>query len=462
MGYHAVLSGGKPSCGEVDMNMHGRGVTLSAAAVAAVVFFGLAGTGWALEDIEGTMRIAVSPGRVGSRLEAINRLGAVSEPRIVEEWNLVDVLLGLADNPNPRLAHDAIQGLGNYARGVQRRIAVKIIDPLMGILKDKERHPLARRAAITELGKTLKAGELTHREAIGKIVSVAGDTSEEPEVRQDALLGLGQIGSVKAKGVIVKGLGDRDDLVSEAAFEAFWMVLGGPSGGDFIDPRTGSTLTTALASSKTSVGTKMNVLKIMGIIIGQYKFRGISDRPVIKLLEDSDDPDLVVAALVAISYMGTEKAAEGIESAYERFKDKPDLGAKATEVRTEVCATAGSLFDYWSQLSRLKEGRKPLPTRAPKTLTELLSKILMEDPEAGVKREAAVSLGNLYDRGYDKREAVKILIVVVGHEEMGEEIKRAALKSLEVLTGKNFGYDVEKWEAWYIKYKQKLAPKRER
>ena len=442
------------------MNMRRPGVVFSAAAVAAVALFGLAGTGRAQEDIEGIIRIAVSPGRVGSRLEAINRLSAVTDPRIVEEWNLVDVLLGLADNPNPRLAHDAIQGLGNYARGVQRRIAVKIIAPLARIVKDKERHPLARRAAIRELGKTLKARELSHQEAIGVIVAVAGDTGEEPEVRHDALIALGQIGSVKAKGVIIKGLGDRDEQVSEGAFEAFEMVLRGPNGENFIGPRTGSTLTSALNSPKTSVGTKKNVLKIMGMIIGRYEFKGMSDRPVIKLLETSDDPDLVMAALVAISYMGTEAAAGGIESAYERFKDKPDMGLKAVEVRTEVCATAGSLFDYWSQLSRLKKGRKALPTRAPKTLTELLSKILMEDPEAGVKREAAISLGNLYDKGYDKREAVKVLIVVVGHEEMGEEIKRAALNSLEVLTGKNVGLDLEKWEDWYNKNKQKkLAPK---
>jgi hypothetical protein len=76
-----------------------------------------------------------------------------------------------------------------------------------------------------------------------------------------------------------------------------------------------------------------------------------------------------------------------------------------------------------------------------------------------VREAAALALGNMYSRKYDKTGAVAALIAMLAEEGVEIAVKRAALDSLEVLTGRAFGMDAERWKEWFGSHKDRLRPR---
>ncbi len=422
------------------------------AALAALVLLAAAGTGSAQEKTIADLIGIALRGQPTERLEAIRKLGSYTDPQILAKWKLVDVLLDLVDDDDPRAARAAVRGLGSYARGVKKAIADQIIGPLGKIVKDTERHLIVRMTAVIELGRAVDAERFEHQEAAKTLVSIARNAQEDSTMRVAALGALGKIAPTAASVVIRKSLRDRDQDVVEAGFEALKNCLKSPRAELFAKDRAlGGLMANELGSPRASALVKKNALEILALIAGLGVSVPSVESSLIKVLENEEDPEFVQAALYAVGLVGSVKSATAMVGTYGRFGAGEAGGAGA--VRIQICTTAGTLFAYWGRKKQIIRARS-----AAATLTELLGKILQEDISSRVKREAAVSLGYLYDKGYDKREAVKILIVVLGHDEMGEGIKSAALDSLEVLTRKSFGHDTKRWEDWYKKNARKLAP----
>jgi hypothetical protein len=174
----------------------------------------------------------------------------------------------------------------------------------------------------------------------------------------------------------------------------------------------------------------------------------------------------VISALKTAARIGTVDVADEIIEVYRRFApEETDTGdpvamASAADARTEVramvCATAGVLFAKWSEQARL-----PGVDAAAAKLIDLLIEAIVKEQDENLKAEAAVALGNLYHRRYDRRKPVMTLIVVLGVERVGAGVKSAAHDSLQVLTDKSFGMEeVDRWERWFKENKNTLAPGR--
>ena len=120
----------------------------------------------------------------------------------------------------------------------------------------------------------------------------------------------------------------------------------------------------------------------------------------------------------------------------------------------QVCASAGELFDTWGQQRSLGAS-----AQAASLLSELLTTAMIKDESDLVRKEAIVALGNLYNKRYDRRKPVAALIALLGTLQ-GDDMKNMVAESIEMLTGRSFGVDADRWERWFGANQRKLSPSR--
>ena len=92
-------------------------------------------------------------------------------------------------------------------------------------------------------------------------------------------------------------------------------------------------------------------------------------------------------------------------------------------------------------------------------LSELLTTAMMKDESDLVRKEAIVALGNLYNKRYNRQKPVAALIAVLSTLQ-SEDMKNMVAESIEMLTGRSFGVDADRWERWFGANRRKLSPSR--
>ncbi|MHC4502975.1 MAG: HEAT repeat domain-containing protein [Planctomycetota bacterium] len=395
----------------------------------------------------GELKRAARRGRTRERVQAIGEIGRVSDPDVIREWALVEFLLGLTLERDPRIAWKSVSALGQMAMGAGSSVARRLGSPFVELLRDPDRHVLIRMQAATELGRmvTGEAGETGV--AVNALVRLATPGPEvPPELAAEVLPVLGSIGDARGADAILKGLIHRHPLVRRAALKALSRALGGPDAKRFLTARTGTQLLGLLLDKGTSrEGRQCAIAALRKAIDAGHRIPD-AESVLVKILREEKHPGTLTSALGAIGAVASPKAARPVAELYRRFNPKGEVergGDAGSEVRAEACATAGELLEFWGR-KRDVHGS----VGAARMLTDLLVSALTSDTSDLVRQEAAIALGSLYDRRYDKAKAIAALVVVVGAEDVSENVKNAALDSLKILSCRGFETP-DRWARWF-------------
>jgi hypothetical protein len=406
-----------------------------------------------VEQLISTVKI----GSLRERLETLEKLAQLRDVRQIREWDIVDLLMELAKEDNPRIARRAVAALGDLVMGADKALKALVRTPLVKVLRDSKAHSLVRVEAARQLGRILVSGEFSDAEGINALARAATHgPQDKPEVAAAAILALGDIGDKAGKNIIRNGLGSKDPIIREAALEAIESYLTGENAGSIVDGALGEVLLRLLRDDSLHHNAKERILQAVARTTKHGGPKRKAEQAFLKVIKEESRASTVVAALRALGFAGSPDSASAMVATYERFS-KPLEGKEreAETVRAQVCATVGEFFDAWGRQHGLGKAQ-----RAAGLLSELLTKAMMEDQSQMVKKEAIVSLGNLYDRKYDRRKPAAALIALLGVEDTADDLKSMAAESLEVLSGRSFGSDADRWEAWFLKNQHKLAPLR--
>jgi len=394
----------------------------------------------------------VTPGELIARAErrttlvdcllALRALGEIRDRESLREWDVVDALSRLARDGHPRVALAAIESLGALYR-FDPTIKTIVRDALVELFDDAARHVLVRRACAIQLGGICKAGEFADRNALRALErGTKPSAGNPPEVCAAALKALGRIGDPVARETIREALASTDPTIRAAALEALVSALKGPSGKKFFDAGLATVLLDLLGDDDLPAGSKSTVAEAIGLIISMKCPIPGAEAPFLRMLRESDDEITVKSALKALALSGSVKAATAFPPVYDRFLPAREGGADAARarVRSMVCAMVGELFLKWA-------GDPNVPGTTARPLVDMLGKAIM-DADRDVVSQAAVALGNLYDKKYDRRKAALFLLALMSAKGVDESVRAFAVGSLEIITGRALGLDVQAWEDW--------------
>jgi hypothetical protein len=392
------------------------------------------------------------------KLEALDGLGGIRDAGTLRQWGIVEALLEgtLDDKENPLVRWKIVITLGNIARGLQRDAKEQIRDPLIKVLKSRGAHTLVRVEAARQLGRIATADQFEDRTIVNELTGASSPSrGTPPEVAAAALKALGSIGDPRAREAIRNAMNHRDPMINEAALEALEAALSGPRAAEFVDPAMSGFLVRLASKKDISPEKRESIFKSMGLLIRQGIKIPSAEGLLVKVLREEERVSTVKMAIQAVGLMGTPGAAKALGDVYKRFGPPKDATAtdEGADVRAQVCVTIGDIFDVWAK----KGPAGAASAGSVRSLVDVLANALIHDQNDRVKIEAAISLGNLYDRRYDRTKAVEVLIAVLGAKNVGQELKKRTAESLQLITGRLFGDDVDRWERWYKENKHTLG-----
>lgn len=383
------------------------------------------------------------------RLEALESLGAIRDSRLVRDYKLVDLLVELMNDENPRVARRAASVLGDFVMGVDRGLKEQVRGPLMKLLQNADRSVLVRKEAAKQLGRVVTAGLFEDAECVNALIKAATPgPNTPPEVSAEALRALGKIGDPKGKDVLRNGLNSTEALIREAALEGLADALAGPKASEFTDPALGAKLLQLVNLPETEGEWKDKVIAVIGLAM-KSGAKIEADAAFLKMLLEEEKPSAVISALKAATRAASVQAANALPKVYERFL--PDKSGEDTgvEVRVQVCGSCGEILEAWARRTDFGS-----VARTADALLELLVRAVVEDKSDMVRKEAIFALGNAYDKRYDRRKPVATLIAIL-LSPGADDLKNACLESLEVLTGRSFK-EPSRWESWLKANENKL------
>jgi len=393
------------------------------------------------------LRIA-ERGSLKESFEAFDKLGAIRDRESLRQWKVVGGLADLAKHTNPRIAKRAL-GTLQTLYGFDKTIKYSLIESVADILTDGEGHSIVRIKAAGLLGSVSVAKELQDRKALDALMRCAKPSDKvPPEVAKACLLALGRIGDPRARQAVRDALSytnaDKDVQadIRAAAIEALETALSGRHAEEWVDRALGSRIGSLLREQGMDAETLSRLMGI-AIILKRYGLtvRGV-DEMLYKFLEDATDVNVILTALKNVAEMGDEKAVSAFAGVLARFKDDKG-GNEAAKVREAVCEATGKLLSVWSSA-------KSFPKKGVEQAVNLLIAGMI-DTNLGVKTQAVINLGNLYDTRFDRRKAAQALVAFAVAKNTSDEMRKHAIDSLEAITGRVLGDEPPKWETWISK-----------
>jgi len=418
-------------------------------AVLAVVFGALVPvTGLAQNKEEESPPLLLKIAEQGSlreSFEAFDKLAAIRDRESLRQWKVVEGLADLARHTNPRKARKALDTLKSLY-GFDKTIKYSLIESVADILLDGEGHSIVRIKAAGLLGNLCVAKELQDRVGLDALMRSAKPSDKvPPEVAKACLLALGRIGDPRARQTVRDALSytnaDKDIQadIRAAAIEALEIALSGRHAEEWDDRALGSRINSLLREKDIDAETRSRLIGIIIKLGGQM--RGVADM-LYESLEAATDLKVILTTLDNVAEMGDEKAVSAFAGVLARFKNDDD-DKEASSVREAVCEATGKLLTVWSD-------KKSFPKKGVEQAVNLLIAGMM-DSDRGVKTQAVINLGNLYDTRFDRRKAAQALVAFALAKNTSDEMKKHIIDSLEAITGRVLGDDPAKWETWISK-----------
>lgn len=434
--------------------MKGCGVKFGLAA-GIVLFLFCAPAFGGVQDLE-RVRIKMKEAGVGTRHErnqALEELSAIDDPARLREAGVIPFLIEMLKDKddNPRIRRQVAGMLGRYGRGLDRAVKSEAREALVDVLLDKPDMVIVRVQAAHQLGRMLVPGETDDAAAVNALIRTAsaGRMEAPPEVQSAALLALGEIADPKARNVIIDKFRSSDSMVRDAAIEAYSKALMSRRAEGFVDSMATRKLVGMLADPTLSADVRRMVIdSFPRIVKAGGRVEGVT-KPLAKIIREEESVYPVVMAVRAVGLIGERGSADPLEEAYDRFKEK-----QGEDVRWHACQSAGEIFPLWARRGDFRSY-----VGEASRLSRFLINALLSDSSEKVREAAAIALGNMYSRKYDKTDAVAALIAMLAEEGVEATVKKAALDSLEVLTGRALGMDAERWKDWFRSHKDRLRPR---
>ena len=386
-------------------------------------------------------------GSTRHRVEALRKLGTLADRQLLESLRVVERLEKIArdDGDHPRARKVAVDALVHLTTDINPVLKHKTKDVLLKLVKNSQEHIVIRQRCADGLGKIVKKGAVEDRSAIAALAKIAENTREQSRLRATCIDAIAEIGAEKYIDLIRKLLSDKDPLVRQSAAGALETLVVG----------TGSTPTgmaevlwKIVLNREVEIPERIKMLKTIRSMAG----RGIKSKTagpkIVKLLKSEKDERLLLVAVGVASMYAEPDAVQPIEDFYKKLS-----GAEKSSQRAEVCYLLGDMVEQFGKRVDFRT-----VSRAAKRVVGLLIDALKNDDSPEVAKAASFALGDLHKKKFDRREAVKELIDTVEHDPE-EAVREAAIESLSMITGRNFGKDAAKWRLWYGKNVKSLGPR---
>jgi HEAT repeat protein len=316
-----------------------------------------------------------------ARRGAAFALGKIGSPAV--GW-LRELLRALREDPSPSVRETAAFAVGAICKGsIRASENPELLRALTERLRD-DKDALVRRSAAVALGELGSDAE----SAAADLVKACKDSS--PQVRQNAAWALGQVG---AGGVtaLARALMDRDALVIRDAANSLGRL------GEKARPALPELLG-ATQNADTEV-KKAALLALVGLVTPEDKE---AYAPLRAALIDRDI-DVRRNAALALGNIGGEEASAAVPVLVDalRQRDNPELRRQAAAVLKNIGPYAQSAIN---------------PLRGALT-----------DPDAGLRRNAAVALGGL---AKEATSAVPDLVRVLANPKEDADVRVEAAVAL--------------------------------
>jgi HEAT repeat protein len=393
-------------------------------------------------------------GLTQERTKAISTLGSISDERRLSQFGVPDFLLNILKdgNNNSMVREAAADALARIIRYVPAFTA-KALRPLVSRLQDSKNESLnVRRKIAAAMAGFLEPESVGHRSAFQALMSIARARKDEPGLTAEVLRTLGKTGYSRAMTVIIAALRDKDDQVRAAALEALESVLSQVT----LQRANANEVVTQLVAILSSDNVPEEIrIKAMEALVATLRAGVEVSRvagPLVDALGkacDKKQPDLAAAVVKALHRVPDKNSVVALKKAYGAFLNNP--GAKGYEdVRVAIAYTLG---EYFHPLA--KKGDTVTAGEVAKALLEISQK---EPPNSSRAVKAAVfSMGLMDSKKLDRTAVVADLIDAMARD---KAVTADTRQSLVRIIGVDLGEDVKKWEEWFKKNKDQLAPRR--
>jgi HEAT repeat protein len=405
------------------------------------------------ETVPEILKTARRGGNPIERVQAIDKLGALSDAGLVRDNGVVDALIGIAKPKDAKSGGDIfvrIAAIGALKRlqNIESRAKDKYIVPLSAILKDKAEHMLVAREVALNFSETLDPNGLQDKEASKTVSAIALDKQAKQALRIACIAALGNFGQPEGLDTLA-GLLNEDQLIKEAAAGALYELLNRLDGTTELKVPTVAKLVEMVNDDKLQPDLRVNVMKVVATLMRDGSASAKQALPkLIEIVKSAQDDKLVIGAIHALGIIGTADSVEPLATAYLDYKPAANteagkLGGKEQDVRNAVVTALVTVLS--------NQGGKPSPdTKAVTTAATLLVKALDEDPSPAVKRNALFAMKYMYPFTTKTKDACRMVkdaaLEHLNKQGQSDDIKHAIVEVLTAITGKDFGLDGKRWE----------------
>lgn len=428
-----------------------RSVALTAALIAGLGLAARAGTSGKVEDKDKIpeLKEQASAGLTRDRVEAIRKLGAISDEGRLNRFGVPDFLLGILkdDENHPLVRGAAAEALARIIRYVPA-FTDKALRPLIARLQDSTKESLYVRRKIAEaMGGFLDADAVAHSHAFRAMMRIAKARSDQPALVAAVLRTLGRTGYVKALPVVVAALQHPDEQIKAAALEALKKLLEGTTRATGLNEVV--TQLVAIVSDE-KIPVKIRIAAMWALVrtvragIPMTRISG----PLVAVLDKTRDPDLAAAVVEVLAEVPEKSSVAALKKAYDTFLNTPNARGYLN-VRTMIAYSLGEYFHPLAKKGDIATGHE---------VRDLLIKICKKEPPGVNKavKAAVYALGLMMsNKKYDRRPAVEDLIEAMAKD---KAVAKDAYRSLKLITDTDQGEDPKKWRKWFDKNKRTLQP----
>ena len=342
----------------------------------------------------------------------------------------------------------------------------KFLPVLIPILKDIKLHLVLRKAVADALRDVLSGSKgLVQKDAYKVCVEIAKTKTETPGLRASSVDVVGAYPSDDNLEVLVPLLSDSESIVVEHAAAALYNSLSRMSG-EIPLPAT-NRLVEMLDSKTVGPDLKVNVMKVLAQIIrdGKTKAADPALPKIIDFVKNAQDDKLVRGGIEALGIIATAAAVEPLKQAYMDYKPAApaaaaaaadagkadESGVKKVEKGKEMDIRTLIMDALSNVLQTQGEKKTGFDTKAVHESAALLIKAGEDDPAKTVQSAAIFALRYLYYVKFkaEHKDAVDMLTFKIRDAKIEDEMKVEISKTLQAITGQDFGIDAGRWDKWY-------------
>jgi len=400
------------------------------------------------------------------RIGAIMKLAEITDGAQIRDFKVVEELVAITGDATTDMfiRSTSIEALARIQINVTTA-QDKFLPIFITILKDSKLHLVLRKAVADALRDVLAGSKgLVQKDAYKVCVEIAKAKSETPGLRAACADVVGVYASEDNLEVLVPLLSDTESSVVEHAAAALYNALSRMSG-EIPLPATNK-LVEMLDSKTVGPDLKVNVMKVLAQIIRDAKTTAANGAlpKIIDFVKNAQDDKLVKGGIEALGIIATAAAVEPLKQAYMDYKPAAaapaapadpakgeDAAAKKQEKGKEADIRTLIMDALSNVLQTQGEKKTGFDTKAVHESSALLIKAGEDDPSKTVQSAAIFALRYLYYVKFkaEHKDAVDMLTFKIRDTKTEDEMKVDISKTLQAITGQDFGTDPQRWDKWY-------------